>query len=145
VEVNLPLEMLSWPRIARAPTALAGRRTRRNGAPGMTHPFELTISRSDGAGNVYLEAAAGVAAFILAGRYFEARSKRKAGAVLKALLKLGAKEVTVLREGREHLIATAGLQVGDRFLVRPGEKIATDGNGAGLAAAFTAAVAVPLN
>ncbi|MEV4333194.1 heavy metal translocating P-type ATPase [Streptomyces sp. NPDC049597] len=97
------------------------------GTPGMTHPFELTISRSDGAGNIYLEAAAGVTAFILAGRYFEARSKRKAGAALKALLELGAKEVTVLRGGREALIPTGDLRVGDRFLVRPGEKIATDG------------------
>ncbi|MER6996998.1 heavy metal translocating P-type ATPase [Streptomyces sp. NPDC000410] len=97
------------------------------GTPGMTHPFELSIGRSDGAGNIYLEAAAGVTAFILAGRYFEARSKRKAGAALKALLELGAKEVTVLRDGREVLIPTAELAVGDRFLVRPGEKIATDG------------------
>ncbi|WP_455358782.1 heavy metal translocating P-type ATPase [Streptomyces sp. SYSU K21746] len=97
------------------------------GRPGMTHPFELTISRSDGAGNIYLEAAAGVTAFILAGRYFEARSKRKAGAALRALLELGAKEVTVLRDGREKLIPTGELRVGDRFLVRPGEKIATDG------------------
>ncbi|MFP1626327.1 heavy metal translocating P-type ATPase [Streptomyces sp. 5K101] len=97
------------------------------GTPGMTHPFEFTISRSDGAGNIYLEAAAGVTAFILAGRYFEARSKRKAGAALKALLELGAKEVTVLRGGREETIPTAELQAGDRFLVRPGEKIATDG------------------
>ncbi|MFF3535179.1 heavy metal translocating P-type ATPase, partial [Streptomyces sp. NPDC002466] len=97
------------------------------GMVGMTHPFELTIGRSDGAGNIYLEAAAGVTAFILAGRYFEARSKRKAGAALKALLELGAKEVTVVRSGREVTVPTAELQVGDRFLVRPGEKIATDG------------------
>ncbi|MFF3340832.1 heavy metal translocating P-type ATPase [Streptomyces flavidovirens] len=98
------------------------------GTPGMTHAFELTISRSDGAGNIYLEAAAGVTAFILAGRYFEARSKRKAGAALKALLELGAKSVTVLRDGgREETVPTAQLAVGDRFLVRPGEKIATDG------------------
>ncbi|WP_282699885.1 heavy metal translocating P-type ATPase [Streptomyces sp. CC219B] len=97
------------------------------GTPGMTHPFELTIARSDGAGNIYLEAAAGVTAFILAGRYFEARSKRKAGAALKALLELGAKDVTVLRDGREALIPVGELEVGDRFLVRPGEKIATDG------------------
>ncbi|MFG2559284.1 heavy metal translocating P-type ATPase [Streptomyces sp. NPDC048496] len=97
------------------------------GMTGMTHPFELTIGRSDGAGNIYLEAAAGVTAFILAGRYFEARSKRKAGAALKALLELGAKEVTVMRGGREVTVPTAELQVGDRFLVRPGEKIATDG------------------
>ncbi|MFE2322954.1 heavy metal translocating P-type ATPase [Streptomyces sp. NPDC059385] len=97
------------------------------GTPGMTHAFEFTIARTDGAGNIYLEAAAGVTAFILAGRYFEAKSKRKAGAALKALLELGAKEVTVLRGGREVTVPTAELQVGDRFLVRPGEKIATDG------------------
>lgn len=98
------------------------------GEPGMTHPFELTIARGDGAGNIYLEAAAGVTAFILAGRYFEARSKRKAGAALRALLELGAKDVTVLREGgHEQTVPVGELKVGDRFLVRPGEKIATDG------------------
>ncbi|MGW6735506.1 heavy metal translocating P-type ATPase [Streptomyces sp. NPDC055013] len=98
------------------------------GEPGMTHPFELTIARSDGSGNIYLEAAAGVIAFILAGRYFEARSKRKAGAALKALLELGAKDVTVLGgNGIERTISVPELKVGDRFLVRPGEKIATDG------------------
>ncbi|MGC4905566.1 heavy metal translocating P-type ATPase [Streptomyces cyaneofuscatus] len=97
------------------------------GMTGMTHPFELTIARSDGAGNIYLEAAAGVTAFILAGRWFEARSKRKAGAALRALMELGAKEVTVLRGGREVTVPTAELQLGDRFVVRPGEKIATDG------------------
>ncbi|MFB7928106.1 heavy metal translocating P-type ATPase [Streptomyces sp. NPDC056039] len=98
------------------------------GTPGMTHPFELTIERTDGAGNIYLEAAAGVTAFLLAGRYFEARAKRTAGAALRALLELGAKDVTVLRdEGREQTVPVAELKVGDRFLVRPGEKIATDG------------------
>ncbi|MCK7622797.1 heavy metal translocating P-type ATPase [Streptomyces sp. RS10V-4] len=97
------------------------------GTPGMTHAFELTIARSDGAGNIYLEAAAGVTAFLLAGRYFEARSKRKAGAALKALMELGAKDVTVLRGGREETVPVGQLSVGDRFLVRPGEKIATDG------------------
>ncbi|MEU8845163.1 heavy metal translocating P-type ATPase [Streptomyces sp. NPDC048564] len=98
------------------------------GEPGMTHPFELTIARSDGSGNIYLEAAAGVIAFILAGRYFEARSKRKAGAALKALLELGAKDVTVLDgSGAERTIPVSELKAGDRFLVRPGEKIATDG------------------
>ncbi|MFC9128146.1 heavy metal translocating P-type ATPase [Streptomyces sp. NPDC057099] len=98
------------------------------GTPGMTHPFELTIERTDGAGNIYLEAAAGVTAFLLAGRYFEARAKRRAGAALRALLELGAKDVTVLRdEGREQTVPVAELRVGDRFLVRPGEKIATDG------------------
>jgi Cu+-exporting ATPase len=93
----------------------------------MTHPFELTIQRSDGAGNIYLEAAAGVTMFILAGRYLEARSKRTSGAALRALLELGAKEVAVLRDGAEVLIPTDQLAVGDLFVVRPGEKIATDG------------------
>ncbi|MFI8891807.1 heavy metal translocating P-type ATPase [Streptomyces paradoxus] len=98
------------------------------GTPGMTHPFELTIERTDGAGNIYLEAAAGVTAFILAGRYFEARAKRKAGAALRALLELGAKDVTVLRDGgREETVPVTDLKAGDLFLVRPGEKIATDG------------------
>ena len=97
------------------------------GEPGMTHAFEFTVARSDGSGDIYLEAAAGVTAFILAGRYFEARSKKQAGAALRALMELGAKEVAVLRDGREVLIATDQLSVGDRFVVRPGEKIATDG------------------
>ncbi|MFI9786030.1 heavy metal translocating P-type ATPase [Kitasatospora sp. NPDC051984] len=97
------------------------------GMPGMRHGFEFTIARSDGASNIYLEAAAGVTAFILAGRYFEARSKRTAGAALRALLELGAKDVTVLRDGREVRVPIGQLAVGDRFVVRPGEKIATDG------------------
>ncbi|MFF7989202.1 heavy metal translocating P-type ATPase [Kitasatospora xanthocidica] len=97
------------------------------GMAGMRHGFEFTIARSDGASNIYLEAAAGVTAFILAGRYFEARSKRTAGAALKALLELGAKDVTVLRGSTEVRVPIAELAVGDRFLVRPGEKIATDG------------------
>ncbi|MGC4853584.1 heavy metal translocating P-type ATPase [Micromonospora sp. DT4] len=97
------------------------------GMPGMTHPFRFAITRTDGAGNIYLEAAAGVTVFILAGRYFEARSKRTAGAALRALLELGAKEVAVLRDGAESLIPVDRLVVGDRFVVRPGEKIATDG------------------
>ncbi len=97
------------------------------GMPGMTHPFTLTVSRSDGASNIYLEAAAGVTTFILAGRYFEARSKRQAGAALRALLELGAKDVAVLRAGRERRVPVADLMVGDLFIVRPGEKIATDG------------------
>ncbi len=97
------------------------------GTPGMTHPFELTVSRTDGTGNIYLEVAAGVTAAILAGRYFEARSKRRAGAALRALLELGAKDVTLLRDGREVRVPVGELRVGDRFVVRPGEKIATDG------------------
>lgn len=97
------------------------------GEAGMTHPFSLSIERTDGLANIYLEAAAGVTTFILAGRYFEARSKRRAGAALRALLELGAKEVSVLRDGVETTIPTDQLQVDDRFVVRPGEKIATDG------------------
>ncbi len=80
-----------------------------------------------GGDEIYLEAAAGVVAFILAGRWLEARAKRSAGAALRALLELGAKEVSVLRDGREERIPADALQVGDRFVVRPGEKVATDG------------------
>ncbi|WP_406349069.1 heavy metal translocating P-type ATPase [Streptomyces sp. NBC_00144] len=97
------------------------------GMTGMRHGFEFTVSRADGSSSIYLEAAAGVTTFILAGRYLEARSKRKAGAALRALLELGAKDVTVLRDGRESRIPVSGLVVGDRFVVRPGEKIAADG------------------
>ncbi|MEV0649122.1 heavy metal translocating P-type ATPase [Phytomonospora sp. NPDC050363] len=97
------------------------------GMIGMTHPFSFTIGESDGAGNIYLEAAAGVTAFILLGRYLEARAKRKAGSALRALLAMGAKEVSVLRDGRETLIGVEDLRTGDEFVVRPGEKIATDG------------------
>ncbi|QRY55151.1 copper-translocating P-type ATPase [Mycolicibacterium septicum] len=97
------------------------------GMPGMTHPFSLSISQSDGTGNIYLEVAAGVTTFILAGRYFEARSKRRAGAALRALLELGAKDVAVLRNGVEQRIPIESLAVDDEFVVRPGEKIATDG------------------
>ncbi|MGW1716420.1 heavy metal translocating P-type ATPase [Streptomyces sp. NPDC002156] len=97
------------------------------GMPGMRHGFEFTISRSDGSSSIYLEAAAGVTTFILIGRYLEAKSKRKAGAALRALLELGAKDVSVLRDGKEVRVPVAQLAVGDRFVVRPGEKIATDG------------------
>src|SRR6266508_5305872 len=69
------------------------------GMPGMTHPFELTVARDSRADAIYLEVAAGVTAAILAGRFFEARSKRRAGAALRALLELGAKDVAVLRDG----------------------------------------------
>ncbi|GAB2817964.1 heavy metal translocating P-type ATPase [Alpinimonas psychrophila] len=97
------------------------------GTPGMTHPFEFALAPSDGAANIYLEVGAGVTMFILAGRYFEKRSKKQAGAALRALLELGAKEVAVLRDGVETKIPVEDLQVGDEFIVRPGEKIATDG------------------
>ena len=101
------------------------------GEPGMTHSFEITIERSDGGGNIYLEAAAGVTTFILAGRYLELRSRRRAGSALRGLLELGARNVSALRDGPngsvEERIPTDQLAVGDRFVVRPGEKIATDG------------------
>jgi Cu+-exporting ATPase len=97
------------------------------GVPGMRHEFTLLSGSADGGGNLYLEVAAGVTTFILAGRYFEARSKRRAGAALRALLELGAKDVAVLRDGREVRIPVEDLRVGDAFVVRPGEKIATDG------------------
>ena len=97
------------------------------GMVGMTMPFELTIQRGSGADEIYLEVAAAVTTFILAGRYFEAKSKRRTGAALRALLDLGAKDVVVLRDGREERIGIDELQVGDRFVARPGEKIATDG------------------
>jgi Cu+-exporting ATPase len=97
------------------------------GEIGIRHPFELTIQRSDGAGNIYLEAAAGITMFILAGRYFEARAKRSSGAALRALMELGAKDVAVLRDGVETRIPVDALAVGDLFVVRPGEKLATDG------------------
>ncbi|MFV2195136.1 heavy metal translocating P-type ATPase [Nocardiopsis sp. LOL_012] len=101
------------------------------GDPGMTHAFTFTVSRTDGSGDVYLEVAAGVTSFLLVGKYIEARSKRRAGAALRALLELGAKQVSVLRgEGagaREESVPADHLSVGDRFVVRPGEKIATDG------------------
>jgi Cu+-exporting ATPase len=96
------------------------------GEPGMRHGFSFTGS-GDGTANIYLETAAAVTAFILAGRYFEVRAKRRAGAALRALLELGVKDVAVLRNGREERIPVEQLAVGDRFVVRPGEKIATDG------------------
>ncbi|MFF9173866.1 heavy metal translocating P-type ATPase [Streptomyces sp. NPDC014793] len=97
------------------------------GMPGMHDEFRFTVSRMDGASTIYLEVASGVVALILLGRYLEARSKRRAGAALKALMELGAKDVAVLREGREVRVPVSSLAVGDQFVVRPGEKIATDG------------------
>ncbi|MGC4946352.1 heavy metal translocating P-type ATPase [Streptomyces sp. DT224] len=97
------------------------------GMPGMRHGFDLTASRADASATLYLEVAAGVVTFILLGRYLEAKSKRRAGAALRALMHLGAKDVTVLRDGTEVRVPVGRLLVGDRFLVRPGEKIATDG------------------
>ncbi len=97
------------------------------GMPGMRMRFDLTASAGDGASAIYLEVASAVVVFLLAGRYLEARAKRSSGAALRALLDLGAKDVTVLRGGVEARIPVDRLQPGDMFLVRPGEKIATDG------------------
>ena len=102
------------------------------GTTGMRMPFDLLPSRAGNAeAHIYLEVAAAVTTFILAGRYFEARAKRTSGAALRALLNLGAKDVAVLRDGptaaTEVRIPVSQLAVGDRFVVRPGEKIATDG------------------
>ncbi|MGW7083822.1 heavy metal translocating P-type ATPase [Streptomyces sp. NPDC054871] len=97
------------------------------GMPGMRHGFEFTVSRADAASTLYLEVAAGVITFILLGRWLEARAKRKAGSALHALLELGAKDAAVLRDGAEVRVPFARLVVGDRFVVRPGETVATDG------------------
>ena len=98
------------------------------GANDMRMPFDIVPSSGGGANEIYLETAAIVTTFILAGRYFEARAKRRAGAALKALLELGAKDVSVLdADGAERRVPVEQLQVGDRFVVRPGEKVATDG------------------
>ena len=97
------------------------------GMPGMKHAFELTVAPHNGTANIYLETAAGVITFVLGGRYFEKKSKREAGAALRALMELGAKDVAVLRGEAEVRIPIDDLRVGDQFVVRPGEKIATDG------------------
>ncbi|GAA1272704.1 heavy metal translocating P-type ATPase [Kitasatospora nipponensis] len=97
------------------------------GMPGMRHTFSLSVGGGDAASTLYLETAAAVTTLILLGRWLEARSKRRAGAALHALLDLGAKDVAVLREGREVRVPIGELTVGTRFVVRPGEKIATDG------------------
>jgi len=98
------------------------------GMVGMTMSFSFTASPQGGAGEIYLEVASAVTVFILAGRYAEARAKRRSGAALLALLELGAKETTLWRDGVETRVATDSLVVGDQFVVRPGEKIATDGD-----------------
>jgi Cu+-exporting ATPase len=98
------------------------------GMNGMKMPFQLVTERGAGADEIYLEVAAVVTTFLLAGRYFEARAKRRAGAALEALLDLGAKDVALLgADGEERRVPVEELAPGDRFLVRPGEKVATDG------------------
>jgi Cu+-exporting ATPase len=97
------------------------------GMPGMRMPFTLVPRQGSGTDEIYLEVAAAVTTFILAGRYAEARAKRSSGEALRALLSLGAKDVAVLRDGREVREPVERLAVGDLFVVRPGEKVATDG------------------
>ncbi|MGZ4219612.1 MAG: heavy metal translocating P-type ATPase [Solirubrobacteraceae bacterium] len=98
------------------------------GQNGMRMVFNLVPSSGGGTNEIYLETASIVTTFILAGRYFEARAKRRAGAALKALLELGAKDVSILEpDGSERRVSIDQLQVGQRFIVRPGEKVATDG------------------
>jgi Cu+-exporting ATPase len=97
------------------------------GMAGLHHGFTLIPGRGAGTPNIYLEVATVVPTAILLGRYFEHRARRRAGSALRALLALGAKDVAVLRDGREERIPIGQLGVGDLFVVRPGEKIATDG------------------
>jgi Cu+-exporting ATPase len=99
----------------------------RAGAPGLTHPFHLTVTYGDAGAQIYLEVAAGITTFVLAGRYAEARARGRSGAALQALLRLGAKEAGVLRDGREVRLPIDQLAVGDQLVIRPGEKVATDG------------------
>ncbi len=97
------------------------------GEPGMTMSFHFLSEPGSGANEIYLEVAAAVTTFLLAGRYIEARAKRESGAALRALLELGAKDAVKLEGGREQLVPVSALHPGDQFVVRPGEKIATDG------------------
>ncbi|MCX2948115.1 heavy metal translocating P-type ATPase [Lentzea sp. NEAU-D7] len=96
------------------------------GTVGMRHEFSL-LPRLGTSGDIYLEVAVGVTVFLLLGRWLEARSKRSAGAALRSLLALGAKDVAVLRDGVETRVPIGRLRAGDRFVVRPGERVATDG------------------
>lgn len=97
------------------------------GEPGLKHTFDLVTHMHSASSNIYLETASGVTFFILLGRYFEHKSKGEAGAAMRALLSMGAKDVAVVRGGTEQRIPIGQLVVGDEFVVRPGEKIATDG------------------
>jgi len=97
------------------------------GEPGMQMTFHLLPTQGGGSDEIYLEVAAAVTTFILLGRYFEARAKQRSSQALSALLSMGAKDVAVLRGDREERIPIADLKIDDEFVVRPGEKIATDG------------------
>ncbi|WP_098024183.1 cation-translocating P-type ATPase [Streptomyces sp. st115] len=97
------------------------------GMPDMRMPFSLVPSASDGMAHVYLEAAVGVPLFVLLGRFLEGRARRGTGAALRSLARLAAKEVTVRRGGADALLPIERLRIGDTFVVRPGERVATDG------------------
>ncbi|MGH3814380.1 MAG: heavy metal translocating P-type ATPase, partial [Pseudonocardiaceae bacterium] len=97
------------------------------GTTGLRMRFDLFPHGSHGGDEIYLEVAAALTVFLLTGRYLEARAKRQSGAALRALLHLGAKDVAVLRDGVETRVPIGQLAVGDPFVVRPGEKVATDG------------------
>ncbi|MFF0504272.1 heavy metal translocating P-type ATPase [Streptomyces fimicarius] len=97
------------------------------GMPDMRMPFSLVPSASDGMAHVYLEAAVGVPLFVLLGRFLEGRARRGTGAALRSLARLAAKEVTVRRGGVDELLPIERLRIGDTFVVRPGERVATDG------------------
>ena len=97
------------------------------GEPGMTMTFSLLPHESGGTPDIYLEVATAVTVFILLGRYLEERAKHRSGEALRSLASLGAKDVSLLRDGVEQRIPIEQLVVGDRFVVRPGEKVATDG------------------
>jgi Cu+-exporting ATPase len=97
------------------------------GMPGMTMEFSWLPERGSGMDEIYLEVAAGVTTFIVAGRWFEIRAKARAGSALRSLLELGAKEAVVVRDGVEARIPAGDLTVGDRFVVRPGDRIPADG------------------
>ncbi|HIW30029.1 MAG TPA: heavy metal translocating P-type ATPase [Candidatus Luteococcus avicola] len=91
------------------------------------HDFELHLGHSSPSGNIYFEAAVAIISFLLLGRWIEARSRQQAGSALRSLLEMGAKEATVLEDGVERLVPIGAVRVGDEFVVRPGEKVATDG------------------
>ncbi|RLP07508.1 heavy metal translocating P-type ATPase [Propionibacterium australiense] len=99
------------------------------GTIGMKHPFSLHLMRADALDAVYFEAACGTITFILLGRWIEARSKSEAGSALRELLMMGARHVHVLDDdGTETTRPIEALRVGQRFVVRPGEKVASDGD-----------------
>ncbi|MCG6568166.1 cation-translocating P-type ATPase [Tessaracoccus sp. ZS01] len=97
------------------------------GEIGMKHHFEFNLAQQDAMGFIYFEAAVVIISFLLLGRYIEARAKTESGAAMRALLEVGAKQATVLRDGEEQLVDVKSLAVGDLVVVRPGEKVAADG------------------